>query len=152
MRFTSDGVRVSCLDLQLFLRPQMVSERINVCLSYKKRNRRDVINVRRSLCKMPFIFLSLKNQNVWRNLNKTKLEFLGKYVKYDLSMQTNGHEGANSHSLYCWGTHLNVSWIMRGFVKDWNGLGCDLMACLVNTLTKIVGNFLNSRAAVYSRR
>lgn len=46
------------------------------------------------------------------------MNFWGKYAKWKLSMQTNGHEGANSHSLYCLRTRLNGSWKYAKVCKE----------------------------------
>jgi hypothetical protein len=59
-------------------------------------------------------------------------------------MQIKELGGANSHSLYCFQTHLNDSWMYAKVCKELKGLGCGLVVCLVNTLKKIVGNFVNS--------
>jgi hypothetical protein len=66
---------------------------------------------------------------------KPKYEFLGKCVKWDLSIQTNGYEGANSHSLYYLGTHLNGSWMYAKVCKElkWLRLRCN---CVFNEHTK----------------
>jgi hypothetical protein len=59
-------------------------------------------------------------------------------------MQMKSHEGANSHSLYCFRKYLNDSWIYAKVCKELKGLCCGLVVSLVNTLKKIAGNFVKA--------